>query len=130
MSGYSGVAPVLTSLIVGHINPSMNGELASKTSAIMVPAVTLLAFIDSTPRIYTDATDQRGLSVTIRRICLNQRFLPSPRRQVRFSERFDKSRQRYTSMGKTVNGFASPDFVLLDSCLLPILPGQIPLFRR
>src|SRR5215467_2444622 len=85
MSGYSGVAPVLTSLTRGHIKRRMKGELASKTSAMTLPAITLLAFIDKT---------------TIHK------------------------------RGKTVNVFATPDFVLLDSGLLPVLPTQIPLFRQ
>jgi hypothetical protein len=52
---------------------------AAVTAAVFIVAalaVTVVGLIrrKREPRIYTDATDQRGLSVTIRRICVNPRF--------------------------------------------------------
>src|SRR5215467_16301347 len=94
MSGYSGVAPVLTSLMRGHIKRDMKGELASKTSAMKHPAIILLAFIDSSDHFGSSAC---RVKATIH------------------------------GAGKTVNVFATPDFVLIDSGLRPISPTRIAL---
>src|SRR5262245_27272367 len=116
MSGYSGVAPVLTSLTRGQIKRRMKGALASKTSAMTLPAIILLAFIDSSDRFGGDSGRVKvtihGARKTVNSLprpisfCYTQDYFPYPQRRFRC---FDSA---FPAMIDTVTTVERNDLIL------------------